>query len=110
VAIATGLIQWLSEFPKREGAKMNLLADHGWIAWIIIGAVAGIIAKAIMPGRDPQGCIVTILLGIGGAVLAGWLGHMLGWYRPNQGAGFIAAIIGAIIILFVYKLIAGRRY
>ena len=88
---------------------MNLLADHGWIAWIIIGALAGMIAKAIMPGRDPQGCIVTILLGIGGAVVAGWLGHMLGWYRGNQGAGFIAAIVGAILILFVYRLIMRRR-
>jgi uncharacterized membrane protein YeaQ/YmgE (transglycosylase-associated protein family) len=88
---------------------LNLLADHGWIAWIIIGALAGMIAKAIMPGRDPQGCIVTILLGICGAVVAGWLGHQLGWYRPSQGAGFLAAIVGAIIILFVYRLIAGRR-
>jgi uncharacterized membrane protein YeaQ/YmgE (transglycosylase-associated protein family) len=88
---------------------MNLLADHGWIAWIIIGAIAGAIAKAIMPGRDPQGCIVTILLGICGAVLAGWLGHKLGWYPNNRGAGFLAAIIGAIIILFIWRLIAGRR-
>jgi uncharacterized membrane protein YeaQ/YmgE (transglycosylase-associated protein family) len=88
---------------------MNLLADHGWIAWILIGALAGAIAKAIMPGRDPGGCIVTILLGIGGAVLAGWLGNMLGWYRQGQGAGFIAAIVGAIIILFIWRLIAGRR-
>ena len=88
---------------------MNLLADHGWIAWILIGALAGAIAKAIMPGRDPGGCIVTILLGIGGALLAGWLGNMLGWYRQGQGAGFIAAIVGAIIILFVWRLIAGRR-
>ncbi len=88
---------------------MNLLADHGWIAWILIGAIAGAIAKAIMPGKDPGGCIVTILLGIGGAVLAGWLGNMLGWYRQGQGAGFIAAIVGAIIILFVWRLIAGRR-
>ncbi|HYE26624.1 MAG TPA: GlsB/YeaQ/YmgE family stress response membrane protein [Allosphingosinicella sp.] len=88
---------------------MNLLADHGWIAWIIIGALAGAIAKAIMPGRDPGGCIVTILLGIGGALLAGWLGNMLGWYRQGQGAGFIAAIIGAIIILFIWRLIARRR-
>jgi uncharacterized membrane protein YeaQ/YmgE (transglycosylase-associated protein family) len=88
---------------------MNLLADHGWIAWIIIGAIAGAIAKAVMPGRDPGGCIVTILLGIGGAVLAGWLGNMLGWYRQGQGAGFIAAIIGAIVILFIWRLIAGRR-
>ncbi|MEA3053300.1 MAG: hypothetical protein QOG72_2203 [Sphingomonadales bacterium] len=88
---------------------MNLLTDHGWIAWIIIGAIAGAIAKAIMPGRDPGGCIVTILLGIGGAVLAGWLGNMLGWYKPGEGAGFIAAIVGAILILFVWRLIAGRR-
>ncbi|HEY0413581.1 MAG TPA: GlsB/YeaQ/YmgE family stress response membrane protein [Allosphingosinicella sp.] len=88
---------------------MNLLADHGWIAWIIIGAIAGVIAKAIMPGRDPQGCIVTILLGIAGAVLAGYLGHAMGWYRNGQGAGLIAAIIGAIIILFIWRLIAGRR-
>ena len=88
---------------------MNLLADHGWLAWIIIGAIAGAIAKAIMPGRDPGGCIVTILLGIGGAVLAGWLGNMLGWYRQGEGAGFIAAIIGAILILFIWRLIAGRR-
>ena len=88
---------------------MNLLADHGWLAWIIIGAIAGAIAKAIMPGRDPGGCIVTILLGIGGALLAGWLGNVLGWYRQGQGAGFIAAIVGAIIILFIWRLIAGRR-
>jgi uncharacterized membrane protein YeaQ/YmgE (transglycosylase-associated protein family) len=88
---------------------MNLLADHGWLAWIIIGAIAGAIARAIMPGRDPGGCIVTILLGIGGAVVAGWLGHQLGWYRNSQGAGFIAAIIGAIIILFIWRLVAGRR-
>ena len=88
---------------------MNLLADHGWIGWIIIGGLAGMIAKAIMPGRDPQGCIVTILLGIVGAVVAGWLGHQLGWYHNSQGAGFLAAIIGAILILFVWRLVAGRR-
>ncbi|HEX2762434.1 MAG TPA: GlsB/YeaQ/YmgE family stress response membrane protein [Allosphingosinicella sp.] len=88
---------------------MNLLADHGWIAWIIIGAIAGAIAKAIMPGRDPGGCIVTILLGIGGAALAGFLGNQLGWYKQGQGAGFIAAILGAIVILFIYRLVVGRR-
>lgn len=89
---------------------MNVLADHGWIAWIIIGGLAGLIAKAIMPGRDPQGCIITVVLGIAGAVLAGYLGHALHWYRGGQGAGFIAAIVGAIIILFIYRLVAGRRY
>ncbi|MBV8686413.1 MAG: GlsB/YeaQ/YmgE family stress response membrane protein [Alphaproteobacteria bacterium] len=88
---------------------MNLLADHGWIMWIIIGAVAGAVAKALMPGRDPGGCIVTILLGIGGAVLAGYLGHALNIYPPSRGADWIAAIIGAMIILGVWRLIAGRR-
>ncbi|MFL6861384.1 MAG: GlsB/YeaQ/YmgE family stress response membrane protein [Allosphingosinicella sp.] len=88
---------------------MNLLADHGWIAWIIIGALAGMIAKALVPGRDPQGCIVTILLGVAGAVLAGWLGHKLGWYHNSQGAGFLAAILGAVVILLIWRLVAGRR-
>jgi uncharacterized membrane protein YeaQ/YmgE (transglycosylase-associated protein family) len=88
---------------------MNLLADHHWLAWILIGALAGAIAKAIMPGRDPGGCIVTILLGIAGAALAGFLGNKIGWYREGEGAGFIAAIIGAILILFIYRLIARRR-
>ena len=88
----------------------DLLANYGWLWWILIGGLAGLIAKAIMPGRDPGGCIVTILLGIAGAVLAGFLGRMLGWYGPgDRGAGFIAAIVGAIIILFVYRLVAGRR-
>ena len=88
---------------------MNILADHGWLAWIIIGALAGGLAKLIMPGRDPGGCIVTILLGIAGAALAGFLGNQLGWYEQGEGAGFIAAVLGAIIILFIYRMIAGRR-
>jgi uncharacterized membrane protein YeaQ/YmgE (transglycosylase-associated protein family) len=88
---------------------MNLMSDYGFLGWIVIGALAGIIAKAIMPGKDPGGCIVTILLGIAGALLAGFLGNTLGWYKSGQGAGFIAAIIGAILILFVYRLVAGRR-
>ena len=89
---------------------MDLLANYGWVTWIVIGGLAGIIAKAIMPGRDPGGCIVTILLGIGGALLAGFIGRALGWYDADDtGAGFIAAIIGALIILFVYRMVAGRR-
>jgi len=86
-----------------------MLASHGWIAWIIIGGIAGVIAKLLMPGRDSGGCIITILLGIAGALLAGWLGHVIGWYRPGEGAGFIAAIVGAIIILLIYRLVAGGR-
>jgi uncharacterized membrane protein YeaQ/YmgE (transglycosylase-associated protein family) len=88
---------------------MNLLADYGFFWWILIGALAGMVAKLIMPGRDPGGCIVTILLGVGGALLAGFLSHQLGLDRGNTGAGFIAAIIGALIILFIYRLIARRR-
>jgi uncharacterized membrane protein YeaQ/YmgE (transglycosylase-associated protein family) len=88
---------------------MNLLADYGFLGWIVIGALAGLLAKLIMPGRDPGGCIVTILLGVGGALLAGFLGNSLGWYKAGEGAGFIAAVIGAIIILFIYRLIARRR-
>jgi uncharacterized membrane protein YeaQ/YmgE (transglycosylase-associated protein family) len=85
------------------------LADHGWLGWIVIGLIAGAIARAITPGRDPSGCIVTIILGIGGAVLAGFLGQKLGWYGPNEGAGFLAAIVGAVLLLIVYRLAAGRR-
>ena len=85
------------------------MADYGWVGWILIGLIAGAIAKAIMPGRDPGGCLVTIVIGIAGAVLAGFLGQAVGWYRVGEGAGFLAAIVGAIIILFVYRLIAGRR-
>ena len=82
------------------------LADHGWLWWIVIGLIAGLIAKALVPGRDPSGCIVTILLGIGGAVVAGFLGQKFGLL--NQGAGFLAAIVGAVLILAVYRLIARR--
>ncbi len=88
---------------------MNLLADYGFFGWILIGALAGVVAKLIMPGRDPGGCIVTILLGVSGALLAGFISHQLGWDRGNTGAGFIAAVIGAIVILFIYRLINRRR-
>ena len=89
---------------------MHLLATHGWIAWIIIGGLAGLIAKMITPGRDPQGCIVTILLGIAGAVVAGWLARHLHLFGPDYRAGFLAAIVGAVIILVVYRAIMGRRF
>lgn len=85
------------------------MAEYGVIGWIVIGLLAGGIAKLIMPGRDPGGCIVTILLGIAGALLAGFLGRALGWYGPGEGAGFIAATIGAILILLIYRLAVRRR-
>lgn len=81
------------------------------IIWtIIIGFLAGIIAKFIMPGpNEPQGFILTTILGIIGAFVATWLGQALGWYRADQGAGFIGAVVGAVIVLFIYGMIAGRR-
>jgi uncharacterized membrane protein YeaQ/YmgE (transglycosylase-associated protein family) len=81
------------------------------ILWtIIIGFVAGVIAKFIMPGdNEPAGFVLTAILGIVGAFVATFLGQALGWYRPGEGAGLIGAVVGAIIVLFVYGLIAGRQ-
>lgn len=84
------------------------LADYGWVAWILIGLIAGAIAKALTPGRNPSGCLLTILLGIGGALVAGFLGQQIGWYGPGEGAGFLAAIVGSVLLLFAYRLIARR--
>lgn len=84
------------------------LAEYHWLTWIVIGLLAGAIAKAITPGRDPGGCLVTIVLGVAGALLAGFLGQQLGWYAPGEGAGFLAAIVGAVLLLIVYRLIARR--
>ncbi|GEO16101.1 GlsB/YeaQ/YmgE family stress response membrane protein [Microvirga aerophila] len=80
------------------------------IIWtIIIGFVAGLIAKLIMPGRnEPSGFILTTILGIVGAFVATYLGQALGWYRADEGAGLIGAVVGAIIVLFIYGMIAGR--
>lgn len=79
------------------------------ILWtIVIGFVVGAIARLLMPGRDPGGFIITILLGIAGAFVATYIGQHLGWYREGQPAGFIGAILGAILILIVYRLIKRR--
>lgn len=79
------------------------------LATLVIGFLVGLVAKLLMPGRDPGGFIVTILLGIGGAFVATYLGQTLGWYRPGEAAGFIGSVIGALIVLAIYRLIAGRR-
>ena len=86
-----------------------MLEPNGILGWIIIGGIAGAIAKLLMPGKDPGGCIITILLGIAGAFIAGWLGQAVGWYDAGEGAGFIAAIVGAFILLAIYRIVAGRR-
>jgi uncharacterized membrane protein YeaQ/YmgE (transglycosylase-associated protein family) len=75
------------------------------IATLIIGLLAGIVAKLLMPGRDPGGFIVTMLLGIAGAFVATYLGQAIGWYQAGQAAGFIGAVVGAVIILIVYRLV-----
>ncbi|HEX7228233.1 MAG TPA: GlsB/YeaQ/YmgE family stress response membrane protein [Candidatus Binatia bacterium] len=81
----------------------------GWIGWIIFGLIVGIIGKFLMPGRDPGGFIVTILLGIAGALLGGFVGRALGFYQEGEPAGFIMAVIGAIILLAIYRAVVGRR-
>ncbi len=80
-----------------------------FIGAIIIGGLAGLVAKFLMPGRDPGGFIITILLGIAGAVVATFLGQAVGWYRAGESAGFIGAVVGAIILLVIYRMVARPR-
>jgi uncharacterized membrane protein YeaQ/YmgE (transglycosylase-associated protein family) len=75
-----------------------------WLWVAIIGLIVGAIAKFLMPGRDPGGFIITMLLGIAGSFVATWIGQAIGWYGPDQGAGFIASVIGAIILLAIYHM------
>ena len=79
------------------------------IIWmIVIGLIVGAIAKLLMPGSDPGGIVITALLGIGGALLAGFLGRAMNWYAAGEPAGFIASVIGAIALLAIYRVIVGR--
>jgi uncharacterized membrane protein YeaQ/YmgE (transglycosylase-associated protein family) len=86
-----------------------MIENYGILGWIVIGLLAGGIAKLLMPGRDPGGCVITILLGIAGALLAGFIGKSIGWYDESEAAGFVAAIIGAFLILLIYRLVLRRR-
>jgi uncharacterized membrane protein YeaQ/YmgE (transglycosylase-associated protein family) len=81
----------------------------GILSWILFGLVVGIIAKLLMPGRDPGGFIVTILLGIAGALLGGFIGQTMGFYGQNQGAGWLMSILGAIVLLALYRMLVRRR-
>ena len=81
----------------------------GLLYTLLIGLVIGAIAKFLMPGRDPGGCIITILLGIAGSFVASYLGQAMGWYAPGEPAGFIFSVIGAMILLLIYRVIFGRR-
>jgi uncharacterized membrane protein YeaQ/YmgE (transglycosylase-associated protein family) len=80
------------------------------LGWILFGLVVGALAKFVMPGRDPGGFIVTILLGIAGAVLGGFIGRAMGFYREGEPAGWVMAFLGAVLLLFLYRLMVGRRY
>jgi len=80
----------------------------GVLGWILFGLIVGVIAKLVMPGRDPGGIIVTMALGIAGALIAGFIGRALGWYRPDEAAGFIMATLGAVLLLFVYRRFSAR--
>jgi len=79
------------------------------LSWIVFGLVIGLIAKLLMPGRDPGGFIVTMLLGIAGALVGGFLGRAMGFYGPNQSAGWLMSILGAIILLALYRVLVRRR-
>jgi uncharacterized membrane protein YeaQ/YmgE (transglycosylase-associated protein family) len=97
------------------GNAIAKLYQHGrcnvlhLIGWIIFGAVVGLIANLLHPGRDPGGFMVTILIGIAGSLLGGFVGRMLGLYRQGEGAGFIVSVLGAIILLVIYRFVALRR-
>jgi uncharacterized membrane protein YeaQ/YmgE (transglycosylase-associated protein family) len=81
-----------------------------FIGWIFFGLIVGVIGKLLMPGRDPGGFVITILLGIAGALLGGFLGRSLGLYREDDPVGFIMAVIGSIILLMIYRFAVGRRH
>jgi uncharacterized membrane protein YeaQ/YmgE (transglycosylase-associated protein family) len=81
----------------------------GFVWTLIIGLLAGIVAKFLMPGRDPGGFIITMLLGVAGAFVATWLGQTVGWYQAGEGAGFVGAVVGAIILLLAYRMLKARR-
>lgn len=78
------------------------------LGWIVFGLIVGIVAKFLMPGRDPGGFVVTILLGIAGALLGGWIGRAAGWYREGDPVGFLMAVVGSIILLVLYRVAARR--
>ena len=79
------------------------------LGWILFGLVVGALAKLVMPGRDPGGIIVTMLIGIAGAVIGGFIGRALGFYGPGEAAGFIMSFLGAIVLLWIYRMVVGRR-
>ncbi|MEO7270437.1 MAG: GlsB/YeaQ/YmgE family stress response membrane protein [Vicinamibacterales bacterium] len=81
----------------------------GILAWILFGLVVGFLAKLLTPGRDPGGFIITMLLGIAGAMIGGFIGRAMGFYGPNESAGWLMSILGAVVLLVLYRMVAGRK-
>ncbi|HXT71469.1 MAG TPA: GlsB/YeaQ/YmgE family stress response membrane protein [Vicinamibacterales bacterium] len=81
----------------------------GILGWILFGLIVGAVAKLVMPGNDPGGVVVTMLLGIVGSVVGAWLGRALGFYGPGDPAGFLMSLVGAVALLAIYRATAGRR-
>ncbi|OLC43712.1 MAG: transglycosylase [Acidobacteria bacterium 13_1_40CM_65_14] len=79
------------------------------LGWMVFGLIVGVIAKVLMPGRDPGGFLVTMAIGIAGALTGGFIGRALGWYGPNDGAGFFMSLVGAILLLWLYRVVFVRR-
>jgi uncharacterized membrane protein YeaQ/YmgE (transglycosylase-associated protein family) len=101
-------LQLVRELCGQIGRHLTFLTDS--IIWMLMGGlVMGAIAKPLMPGKDPGGIFVTMLLGVGGALVAGFLGRGLGWYREGEPVGVFASIIAAIVLLALYRLVAARR-
>lgn len=87
----------------------GLFGSDSWLYIILVGFVVGLLARFIHPGNNRMGCLLTIVLGIAGALLAGWFGRYMGWYAAGQPAGFFAALLGAIVVLALSGLLRGRR-
>ncbi len=86
-----------------KAIRMNIIGS------IIIGLIVGVIAKLLHPGKDPGGFIISILLGLGGSLVAGWLGRTLGWYNEGEPAGFIFSVVGAVLILAGYRMLSKKK-
>ena len=103
-----GLLCWMRVTADGEQA-MELFGSSNWLYIILIGFVVGVLARFLKPGRDSMGIILTTLVGIGGALLAEWVGRTMGWYKAGEPAGFLGALLGAIVILVIVALFRPKR-
>ena len=87
----------------------GMFGSDSWLYIVLVGFVVGLLARVFTPGNQRMGCLLTIALGIGGAVVAGWFGRYMGWYVAGEPAGFLAALLGAVVILLLLRLFSGRR-